>query len=230
MIKFIVKDKTELEKFVADRMATIIKENKSPKFIFATGNSPVGVYKNLIKFHQNEGLSFKSLTSYNLDEYRDIEKYPEDSFRKFMDDNLFNHVDIDKSNTHFPDNLEDYDADLDAIGLFDFTILGVGTNGHIAFNEPGTKFEARTKEIKLEQSTIESNFPGRDDYPTKAVTMGLYDIYNKSKEIILLAWGEGKREALNKLKAGIKTNDFPITHFIDHPNIIVVTDIEDFKY
>ncbi len=228
MIKFIVKDKAELEKFVADRMASIVKEKESPKFILATGNSPVGVYQNLIK-HHNEGLSFKNLTSYNLDEYRDIDKYPEDSFRKFMDDNLFNHIDIDKANTHFPDGLEEYDAELDAIGEFDFTILGVGTNGHIAFNEPGTKFEARTKEIELEQSTIDSNFPGRDDYPTKAVTMGLYDIYNKSKEIILLAWGEGKRDALNKLKEGIKTDDCPITHFVDHPNMIIVTDLEDFK-
>lgn len=229
MIKFIVKSKSDLEKMVADRIATIITEKENSHLILATGNSPVGVYKNLIQKHKEEGLSFKNVTSYNLDEYRDIENYPEDSFEKFMNDNLFDGVDIDKSNTHFPNNPSEYDAELDKVGMFDFTILGVGTNGHIAFNEPGTKFEARTKEIELEQSTIESNFPGRDSYPTKAVTMGLFDIYNKSKEIILLAWGEGKRDALNKLKEGIKTDDCPITHFADHPNMTIVTDLKDFE-
>ena len=228
MIKFIVKDKAELENIVADRMATIIKENNNPFFILATGNSPVGVYRNLIK-HYNNNLSFKNLTSYNLDEYRGIEDFPQDSFRNFMDDNLFNHIDIDKSNTNFPSSIESYDIELDKIEKFDFTILGVGTNGHIAFNEPGTKFETRTNELKLTQSTIESNFPGRTEFPTTAITMGLYDIYNKSKEIFLLAWGEGKREALNILKEGVKRDDWPITHFIDHPNMTIVTDLKGFE-
>ncbi len=226
MAKFIVSTKSELEKHVADRMSEIIKTKENPKFILATGNSPVGVYKHLIANHQ-EGLSFSKLTSYNLDEYRGIEEYPEDSFRKFMDDNLFNHVDIDKGNTHFPTEAEEYNKELDNIGTFDFTILGVGTNGHIAFNEPGTPFSSRTHEVKLTQSTIDSNFPGRDKYPTEAITMGLNDIYHKSSEIILLAWGEGKREALNKFKAGIKDDSCPITHFIDHPNMTIVTDLED---
>lgn len=229
MVKFIVKTKEELEAFVADRMASIIKEKETPKFILATGNSPVGVYKNLINKHVNEGLSFENLVSYNLDEYRGIDQFPQDSFRKFMNDNLFDHVNINKENTHFPNTVEEYDAELDKIDGFDFTILGVGTNGHIAFNEPGTPFTTRTNEVVLTQSTIESNFPGRDSYPTEAVTMGLYDIYNKSKEIILLAWGEGKRDALTKLKAGIKLDDCPITHFYDHPNMTIVTDLEDFK-
>lgn len=228
MIKFIVKEKAELEQFVADRMAQIIKEKENPMFILATGNSPVGVYKKLIE-HNKAGLSFNKLTSYNLDEYRGIEEFPQDSFRNFMDDNLFNHVDIDKGNTHFPASTESYDAELDKIESFDFTILGVGTNGHIAFNEPGTPFTTRTNEVELTQSTIESNFPGRTEYPTTAITMGLYDIYKKSGEIILLAWGEGKRDALTKLKEGVKRDDCPITHFIDHPNMTIVTDLKGFE-
>jgi len=186
MAKFLVKNKAELEEYVAKRMADIINQTEKPFFIMATGNSPVGVYKNLINIHE-KGLSFKKLTTYNLDEYQNIEKFPEDSFRKFMNDNLFDHIDIDKNNTHFPNDPETYNQELDKVGKFDFTILGVGTNGHIAFNEPGTDFFTRTNITQLTESTIKSNFPGRNEYPTTAITMGLYDIYNKSKEIILLA-------------------------------------------
>ncbi len=218
--------KEQLELKVATVISDIVREKSDAKLILATGNSPVGVYSHLIKNHQ-AGLSFVGVTSYNLDEYLDIDKYWDDSFRKFMDDNLFDSIDIDKSNTNFPTTTEEYDAKLDKIDKFDFTILGVGTNGHIAFNEPGTPFETRTNLVELTESTIISNFPGRDDYPTKAITMGLYDIYNKSSKIILLAWGEGKRDALNKLKEGVKRDDCPITHFIDHPDFTIVTDLED---
>ncbi|BDU67561.1 MAG: glucosamine-6-phosphate deaminase [Candidatus Tyloplasma litorale] len=226
MVKFETGDKKLLEKFVANRMAAIVKEKDNPLFILATGNSPVGVYKNLIEKHRN-GLSFKNLESYNLDEYLNIEKFPNDSFRKFMNDNLFDYIDIDKKNTHFPKNVDEYNYKLDKIKEFDFTILGVGTNGHIAFNEPGISFNTRTNEVELTESTIKANFSGRSEFPTSAITMGLYDIYHKSKEIILLAWGESKRDALVKLKTGVKRDDCPITHFYNHPNFTVVTDLKD---
>lgn len=228
MIKFIVGDKEQLEEKIANRMEEIILEKDFPKFILATGNSPVGVYKKLVYKHR-DGLSFRDMMSYNLDEYLDIDQFPQDSFRKFMNDHLFNHIDVYPQRTYFPRDPKSYNALLDKRGKFDFTILGVGTNGHIAFNEPGTPFETRTHLVKLEQSTIESNFPGRDTYPKKAITMGLYDIYHKSQEIVLLAWGEGKREALRKLKEGVKTDDCPITHFVDHPNMTIYTDLEEFK-
>ncbi len=220
-------NKEELELKVANVISGIITEKPESKLILATGNSPVAVYKHLINKNQNEGLDFSKVISYNLDEYLGIDKFESDSFRKFMDDNLFNHVNIDKDQTNFPTTTQEYDEKLNRIDKFDFTILGVGTNGHIAFNEPGTPFETRTNQVKLTQSTIESNFPGRDEYPTEAITMGLYDIYNKSSKIILLAWGEGKRDALNKFKEGVKRDDCPITHFIDHPDFTIVTDLED---
>ncbi len=227
MILNIVKGKKEeLEIDVANIISDIIKEKEDAKLILATGNSPVGVYKELIEKHKN-GLSFSKVTSFNLDEYLEIEKYQEDSFRKFMNDNLFDYIDINKEYTLFPTTPEEYDERLNRVDYFDFTILGVGTNGHIAFNEPGTGFETRTHEVELTQSTIESNFPGRSEYPTRAITMGLNDIYNKSNKIILLAWGETKRDALNKLLEGVKRDDYPITHFIDHPDFTIVTDIED---
>ncbi len=219
--------KEELEVKVADTIANIINEKENAKLILATGNSPVSVYKELIRKHKEGEVAFKNVTSYNLDEYLEVEKYEEDSFKKFMYDNLFSGVDINLENTYFPNTPEEYDQKLDQIDKFDFTILGVGTNGHIAFNEPGTPFSSRTHEVELEQSTIESNFPGRSSYPTRAITMGLNDIYNKSSKIILLAWGEGKRDALEKIQAGIKRDDCPITHFVDHPDFTIVTDLED---
>lgn len=227
MVKFLVKSKEELEKEVAKLMLKQL-ENKNPKFILATGNSPVGVYSHLIEAHIKEGVSFKKLVTYNLDEYRDIDKFKEDSFREFMNNNLFNGIDIKIKNTHFPNNEKEYNKKLDKIDKFNFTLLGVGTNGHIAFNEPGTSFETRTNIVELTQSTIDSNFPNRTEHPTKAITMGLYDIYNKSSQIVLLAWGENKAESLNKLKEGKKDDNWPITHFIDHPNITIVTDLKEF--
>ncbi len=224
--KIIKGKKEELELEVSKIIGDIIKNNENPRLILATGNSPIGVYKGLIDQHKN-GLSFANVISYNLDEYMDTENYWDDSFRKFMDDNLFNHIDINKDNTFFPIAPLTYDGALDEIERFDFTILGVGTNGHIAFNEPGTAIETRTHYVELTQSTIESNFPGRDSYPTKAITMGLHDIYHKSNKIVLLAWGEGKRKALELFNEGVKREDCPITQFIDHPNFTIVTDIED---
>ncbi len=228
-MKIISGNKSELEKKIADIISKIIKEKKNPKLILATGNSPVGVYKELIKNYQKDNLSFKNVISYNLDEYLEIEKYPSDGFKKFMKDNLFNFIDIDEKNTFFPKNPEEYNNKLDQIDKFDFTILGVGTNGHIAFNEPGTLFDSRTHEVKLTKSTINSNFAGRKDYPTRAITMGLQDIYHKSSKIILLAWGDSKRNALNKLLLGEKNIDFPITYFYDHSDFTVITDLKDLK-
>ncbi len=226
MVNIIKGKKEELEIKVSDIIADIVRNKQDAKLILATGNSPVGVYNGLINHYKN-GVSFGSVTSYNLDEYLEVEKYQEDSFKKFMNDKLFNHIDINKANTYFPSSPEEYNEKLDKIEKFDFTILGVGTNGHIAFNEPGTSFTSRTHEVELTQSTIESNFPGRDDYPTQAITMGLNDIYNKSSKIILLAWGEGKRDALNKLLKGEKSDDCPITHFVDHPDFTIITDLID---
>lgn len=224
----IIKGKKEdLEHLIANEFSKVIRESENTKLILATGSSPVGVYKNLINKYENNELSFKDVTSYNLDEYLDIDRFPQDSFKKFMNDNLFDHIDINKENTNFPKVPSSYDKELDQIEGFDLTILGVGTNGHIAFNEPGTEFESRTHEVDLTQSTIDSNFPGRSEYPTKAITMGIFDIYNKSKKIVLVAWGEGKREAIKKFLIGEKDINCPITLFKDHPNFTIYTDIED---
>lgn len=223
----IVGDKNELENLVVDEMVKILAESENPHFILATGSSPKEVYKKLVKKSQNEKIDFSKLVTYNLDEYREIDKFPQYSFKKFMNDNLFNHINIKQENINFPNEIEEYNLKLDKIKKFDFTILGVGKNGHIAFNEPGTPFNSRTIEVKLTQSTIESNFLNEVDHPTHAITMGLNDIYNKSSKIFLLAWGEDKREALTKFLEGKKTLNWPITNLIDHLNITIVTNIND---
>ncbi len=226
--------KTNQKEILEQEIATIFKEQllKKPNSILclSTGNSPVGIYRKLIEFYQAKQLSFKDVTTYNLDEYLEIDPNTSSlSFRNFMANNLFNHIDINKENTFFPAEPKEYDAKLDAIKGFDLALVGVGSNGHIAFNEPGTGF-LRTNIVKLAQSTINDNFKGIDNYPTTSITMGLKDIYEKSNRIILIAWGESKRAALTKFKeaklANKKDDNWPITHFIDHPNFEIYTDLK----
>ncbi len=222
------------KEILEQEIATIFKKqlmNKPNSILcLSTGNSPVGIYQRLIDFYQREQISFKKVTTYNLDEYLEIDPQTSPlSFRNFMADKLFNHIDIDKENTFFPKEPKEYDAKLDSISGFDLALVGVGSNGHIAFNEPGVGF-LRTNVVKLAQSTINDNFKGIEHYPTTSITMGLKDIYEKSQRIILIAWGESKREALTKFKqaklANKKDDNWPITHFIDHPNFEIYTNLE----
>ena len=230
-LKIVAGDKTELENHISEEFATIINEKEEPKIILATGNSPVALYKNFINLVNEGKLSFKNVESFNLDEYLDMddEQFKKYSFREFMNNNLFNHVDIDMANTHFPtQNVLDYDNLLDEkVEKFDWTILGVGSNGHIAFNEPGTPSDIRTNIVELKESTIKDNFGDAEDYLTRAVTMGIKDIVGKSGHIVLIAWGEAKRNALEKVLAGEIDDQWPITHLINHEDITIYTDLDD---
>ncbi len=225
-MEIITKTKKEIDLIVANKIKEIINSKKDPLLLLATGNTPIDIYKNLISFYDKRELSFKNVKTFNLDEYIGIDKFEKDSFRYFMDQNLFNHIDIDKNNTFFPSEEKEYNSKLDSCRNFDFTILGVGKNGHIAFNEPGSKIQTRTNKIKLTKSTLEANFPGRNEFPTEAITMGLYDIYNKSDLIYLIAYGESKREALEKVLEGKIDDNWPITHFINHKNFTIFTDLK----
>ncbi len=224
-MQIITKTKKEIDLIVANKIKDIVNNKEKPLLLLATGNTPIDIYRYLIKFSQTSEVSFRKTTTFNLDEYIGIEKYQKDSFRYFMDEHLFDHINIKKDQTFFPDNEKSYNDKLDQYGNFDFTILGVGQNGHIAFNEPGSKIETRTNIVKLTESTLKANFPGRNDFPTHAITMGLYDIYHKSDLIYLVAYGEGKRKALEKVMEGKVDDNWPITHFIKHKNITIFTDI-----
>lgn len=193
----------------AEFAAQLIKEEilKKPdlKICFATGNSPINTYKNLIQMHKNGELSFAKVTSFNLDEYVGIPRENECSYHYFMHETLFNHIDIKKDNINLPNgngnivkNAQDYEQLIRNKGGIDLMILGIGTNAHIAFNEPGSLPTERTREVKLTQSTINSNkiyFKNENDVPKTAISMGIKTIL-EAKKIILLADGEPKAQAI----------------------------------
>lgn len=202
----------------------------------ATGSSPVGMYQKLVKMYEDGELDFSEVTSVNLDEYKGLAPGHEQSYRWFMDTNLFNHVNIDKSRTFVPDGLtqdsaqacKDYDAILEKIGGADLQLLGLGNNGHIGFNEPGEVFALGTHCIQLSESTIEANkrfFESEADVPRYAYTMGIGGIM-KAKKILLIVSGKAKAQALKDALYGPVTPSLPASILQMHPDVDVVADEE----
>ena len=157
----------------------------------ATGSTPVGTYKELIRHHKEEGLDFSKMTAFNLDEYYDLSPEHDQSYAYFMKDHLFNHVDANPAKRHIPSGLaadiqtecNAYEAKIKAAGGIDMQLLGIGRNGHIGFNEPDLKFEAKTHLVKLDQDTIDANarfFESPDLVPRQAISMGIKTIDRKS--------------------------------------------------
>lgn len=225
-MKIISGSKSKLEETIASKIVQIINNNDNSKFLLATGNSQIEIYKNLVDFYQQNKVSFKNVTTFNLDEYLEAEKYYIDSFSNFMKTRLFDYIDIKKENIFFPKEVKEYNKKLDYIDNFDLTILGVGENGHIAFNEPGSKITDRTKIVDLTTSTIKANFKNRTDYPKKAITIGIKDILKKSNLIYVVAWGEKKKKAIEKLLEKEVNENWPITYLLNHKNVILFTDLE----
>lgn len=203
----------------------------------ATGSTPTDLYEAMIEDFKNSDVTYKEVTTYNLDEYVGISYDHPESYHRFMDDNLFNHIDINKANVNIPDasaeNLEKaieiYQEKLDN-SVIDIQILGVGGNGHIGFNEPGTPFDSGVHVVDLKQETIEANsrfFDGDiTKVPKQAVTMGIRDIM-KAKTIILLAFGESKKDAIRELISNLEvTPDVPCTVLKQHPEVYVFVDEE----
>ena len=230
----VTKNYEELSKVAADEFAKVIIEKPEAVLGLATGGSPVGLYKELIAKCKNNELDFSKCTSINLDEYIGLNPEHEQSYRNFMNTNLFNHINIDKAKTFVPnglaENLEEecknYDKKIEELGGIDVQLLGIGNNGHIAFNEPGEELSAGTHIISLTESTIEANarfFDSIDEVPRKALTMGLGGIM-KAKKIILIASGEGKAEAIKGLFSGKITTDNPATMLQMHRDVVVIID------
>lgn len=200
----------------------------------ATGSTPVGTYKQLIQWYQEGILDFSDITSVNLDEYRGLSPESDQSYRYFMNHNLFDHVNIKKECTYVPDGLEadsetackKYDEIIEQVGGIDLQILGLGHNGHIGFNEPGDIFEKTTHCVDLTESTIEANkrfFEKEEDVPRQAYTMGIQTIM-KAKMILLLVSGEGKAQILRDVICGPVTPKVPASILQMHPNVIVIAD------
>jgi glucosamine-6-phosphate deaminase len=236
----ILDDHIQAASWIAETIATLITEKKQKgEFAvigLATGSTPTNVYKELVKRHKTEGLSFKNVITFNLDEYYPMEPYKLQSYVRFMNEHLFNHIDIDPKNIHIPDGTiakEDitdfctnYEAKIEKVGGIDIQLLGIGRNGHIGFNEPGSDRNSKTRLITLEHSTIAdaaSDFYGEDDVPRRAVTMGISTIL-KARKIILMALGEGKSKIIREAVEGPITNHVPASFLQKHPNTIVLLD------
>lgn len=200
----------------------------------ATGSSPVGIYQNLVKWHQKGDLDFSKVSSINLDEYRGLRPDNDQSYRYFMDTNLFNHINIDKAHTFVPNGLEedpkkacsDYDQIIESMGGVDLQLLGLGHNGHIGFNEPSNVFPSGTHCVDLAPSTIEANkrfFASEADVPRQAYTMGIRSIL-LAKKIIMVVSGEGKAEILKKVVCGPITPEVPASVLQLHRDAVIVAD------
>lgn len=232
-MKFItVKTYEELSKIAADIIAAQIIIKNDCVLGLATGSSPVGTYQNLIKKVENKEISFKDVTSVNLDEYVGLDISHDQSYRYFMNDNLFNHVDIDMAKTHVPNgcaaDLEkegaDYDALVKSLGGIDLQLLGIGLDGHIGFNEPDDCFTGPTHKVTLDPSTIEANarfFASKEDVPTSAITMGMMSIM-QAKKILLIANGAKKLDILKKSMEGPITPAVPASILQLHPDVTVI--------
>ena len=200
----------------------------------ATGSTPIGMYKQLVIWYEKGDLDFAQIKTVNLDEYVGLEPTHEQSYRYFMQNNLFDHVNINPANTNVPDGLvADPQAECDwynqvirKLGGIDIQVLGMGHNGHIGFNEPGEAFELETHVVNLKEETISANsrfFASRDDVPRQAMTMGIKSIM-MAKKILLMASGEGKAEALRLALTGPVTPEVPASILQLHPYVTLVAD------
>ena len=202
----------------------------------ATGSSPTGTYGELIKRYQSGDLDFSKVTSVNLDEYKGLSPENDQSYRYFMNTNLFNHVNIDKSHTYVPNGLEpdaekacaDYDAVIENCGGIGLQLLGLGNNGHIGFNEPADAFAKGTHCVDLTPSTIEANarfFSSMDEVPKQAYTMGIQSIM-KAKKILVIVSGKAKAGIVKEAFTGPVTPKVPASVLQLHPDVTVITDKE----
>jgi glucosamine-6-phosphate deaminase len=227
--------KEELTSAAAALLIEAIRLNPDTVLGLSTGNSPIGIYEKLVRDHIQNGTSYKSVTTFNLDEYVGLDGASEHSYRYFMDKHLFDHLNINKSNTYVPSgigNLEEncriYEEIVKNKGGIAIQLIGIGTNGHIAFNEPGTPFDSRTHITELSQETIEANaihFPSKEDIPTRAVTMGIQSILD-AKWIIMVAFGKNKAKAIREMIKGEISPDMPASILQKHPNVTVLLDTE----
>ena len=200
----------------------------------ATGSTPIGTYQQLIEMYKAGDISFKEVTTVNLDEYKGLSGDHDQSYRYFMNDNLFNHVDIDKDFTFVPNGLAEdaeeecteYDKIVAALGYADLQLLGIGHNGHIGFNEPDTCFTKATHVVDLTDSTIDANtrfFANRDEVPRQALTMGMGCIMNAAR-VLLIASGAGKADAVYNTVCGPIDPQCPATILQLHPDVVIVGD------
>ncbi|MFP3392649.1 glucosamine-6-phosphate deaminase [Brevibacillus sp. SIMBA_040] len=230
----IVGDYRELGKKAAELVAYEVKSNPKAVLGLATGGTPVGMYRELIKMHQEEGIDFSQASSFNLDEYVGLSAEHPQSYRAYMQENLFDHINLPVDKTHVPAGdapdleqaCERYEEAIRQAGGVDIQVLGIGNNGHIGFNEPGSSVDSTTRVVQLTESTIEANaryFASIEEVPTQAVSMGIKTIL-RAKKVVLLASGEAKAEAVRLMLEGEATADVPASLLQLHPDVTVIVD------
>ncbi|USF27720.1 Glucosamine-6-phosphate deaminase 1 [Firmicutes bacterium ASF500] len=228
------KDYDAMSRRAATVIAGEIVHNPACLLGLATGSTPEGAYKYLVDWYKQGLLSFQNVRSVNLDEYVGLAPDHDQSYRYFMQSNLFDHVDIAPENTRVPDGLTkdalafcaDYDAYIRAQGYVDLQLLGIGRNGHIGFNEPDDHFVKETHVVDLAESTIDANarfFASRDDVPKQAISMGMGAIMG-AKKVLLCASGEDKADAICRAVSGAITSQCPGSILQLHPNMVLVAD------
>jgi len=224
----------EASKHAGEYISNIVKKIPDTILGLATGGTPVQMYKEMIRQHKENNIDYSQVTSFNLDEYIGLPPTHDQSYRYFMNENLFNHINIDKQNTHVPDGMatdipkecENYEQKIFQAGGIDLQLLGVGTDGHIGFNEPGSSFASRTRIKTLTKQTREDNarfFNNIDEVPIHCITMGIETII-ESNEIILLAFGKNKAEVIRNMIEGPISAELPASALHLHPNVKIFID------
>lgn len=228
------KDYEDLSRKAASIIAAQVIAKPDCVLGLATGSTPIGAYKNLVEWYKNGDLDFSEVTTVNLDEYKGLPRENDQSYYYFMNDNLFNHVNINKERTFLPDGTEldsdmackKYEEIVRSVGGADLQLLGMGHNGHIGFNEPSDSFEKDTHCVDLAESTIQANkrfFASEADVPRQAYTMGIGTIMS-AKKILIVISGEEKAETVKKAFFGPITPQVPASILQLHPDVTVVAD------
>jgi glucosamine-6-phosphate deaminase len=223
----------EMSAAAARMIASRIAELSEPVLGLATGSTPIGMYSELARLHNEEGLDFSGTTTFNLDEYWGLDPDDSRSYHWFMKEHLFSRVNLDPANTHVPTGIdvepevecERYEKLIEEAGGIDLQVLGIGMNGHIGFNEPGSDPNSRTRLVRLAQQTVDVNRAkgGLDSLPGYAISMGIGTIL-EAKEILLLANGAGKADIIRRALLGPVTRDVPASLLQTHPNVVCMLD------
>lgn len=229
----IAKNYEEMSKKAANIMASQIILNPESVLGLATGSTPIRLYEELVRKYETEEISFEKITTFNLDEYIGLGSDHSQSYRCFMNQNLFDHVDIKEKNINIPNGLSEnieeecsnYEEKIKKAGGIDLQLLGIGRNGHIGFNEPNVKFEATTHRVKLDDDTIDANarFFEQEEVPREAISMGIKTIMH-SEKILLVASGDSKAKAIEGLIHGAITPNLPASILQLHRDVTVIVD------
>ncbi len=224
----------EVSKKAAQLIAAQVTLNTKSVLGLATGSTPEGTYRNLIEMYKNDIVDFQEVVTFNLDEYLDLDANNEQSYAFYMNKHLFNHININPENIYIPNGCtedraktcDEYDNMIFNYGKIDLQLLGIGTNGHIGFNEPDVHFEAGTHVVDLDEETINANsrfFDDISEVPTKAISMGIRNIM-QSKKVLLLATGENKIDAVQKMLFEEITPNLPASILQVHNDVTIIVD------